>query len=213
MMKMRKMIATSVAAALVVITVTPATAGWGGYGYSYGKYKYKNKYRYGRYKRDGLDTGDVIGILAIAGLVAAIATSGKSKRREREAGVYNDRGPYKRGSINSENDAVDACALAAEDRAVKMSSVRDVTKVLVTEDGWDIEGTIEARDDWRDKSVQTRAFNCVVRDGTIGLFFAVAVLYTRGGEELPSLRTMYSETTAAASKPRRPHRRFLALKQ
>lgn len=171
MMKMRKMIATSVAAALVVTTVTPATAGWGGYGYGYGKYKYKNKYRYGRYKRDGLDTGDVIGILAIAGLVAAIATSGKSKRREREAGVYNDRGPYKRGSINSENDAVDACALAAEDRAGKMSSVRDVTKVLVTEDGWDIEGTIEARDDWRDKSVQTRAFNCVVRDGTIKAVF------------------------------------------
>jgi hypothetical protein len=166
MVKLRKTIATAVAAALVATSVTPAAAGWGGYGYS--KYKYK----YGRYKkRDGLDTGDVIGILAIAGLVAAIATSGKAKRREREAGVYNDRGPYKRGSINSENDAVDACALAAEDRAGKLSSVRDVTKVSVTEDGWDVEGTIEARDTWRDKAPQTRNFNCVVRDGTIKAVF------------------------------------------
>lgn len=166
MMKMRKMISAAAAAALVTTSITPAFAGWGGSGYGYGKYKYGR-----HYKRDRLDTGDVIGILAVAGLIAAIATSGKSKRRQREAGVYNDSGPYKRGSINSENDAVDACALAAEDRAGKMSSVRDVTKVSVTEDGWDIEGTIEARDDWRDKSVQTRGFNCVVRDGTIKAVF------------------------------------------
>jgi hypothetical protein len=46
-----------------------------------------------------------------------------------------------------------------------------VTKVSVTEDGWDIAGTIEARDDWRDKAVQTRGFNCVVRDGTVKAVF------------------------------------------
>jgi hypothetical protein len=168
MIKLRKIIAAGVAAALVATSVTPAFAGWRGDRYGYGKYKYKHG-RY--YKRDRLDTGDVIGILAVVGLVAAIATSGKSKRREREAGIYNDRGPYKRGAINSENDAVDTCALAAEDRAGKMSSVRDVTKVSVTEDGWDIAGTIEVRDDWRDKTVEPRGFNCVVRDGTVKAVF------------------------------------------
>jgi hypothetical protein len=177
MITVRKMISAGVAAALVATSVTPAFAGSRGYGYGYGgKYKYKH----GRhYKRDRLDTGDVIGILAVVGLVAAIASSGKSKRRAREAGVYNDSGPYKRGAINSENDAVDACALAAEDRAGKMSSVREVTKVSANEDGWDIAGTIEARDDWRDKTVAPRGFNCVVRDGTVKAVFidanAVAV--------------------------------------
>lgn len=167
MISVRKMIATVAAAALVATSITPAFAGGRGYGYGYG-----GKYKHGRYyKRNRLDTGDVIGILAVVGLVAAIATSGKSKRRAREAGVYNEDGPYKRGSINSENDAVDACALAAEDRAGKMSSVREVTKVSVTEDGWDVAGTIEARDDWRDKSVQPRGFNCVVRDGTVKAVF------------------------------------------
>jgi hypothetical protein len=170
MITVRKMISAGVAAALIATSVTPAFAGRRGSGYGYG-YGY-SKYRHGRhYKRDRLDTGDVIGILAVVGLVAAIASSGKSKRRAREAGVYNDSGPYKRGAINSENDAVDACALAAEDRAGKMSSVREVTKVSANEDGWDIAGTIEARDDWREKAVQTRGFNCVVRDGTIKAVF------------------------------------------
>lgn len=169
MISTRKMISATVAAALVATSVTPAFAGGRGYGYGYGKYKYGRHYR-----RDRIDTGDVIGFLAIAGLVAAIATSGKSKRRARDAGVSDrdyDSGPYKRGSINSENDAVDACALAAEDRAGKMSSVRDVTKVAVVDDGWDIAGTIEARDDWRDKRVEPRGFTCVVRDGTVRAVF------------------------------------------
>jgi hypothetical protein len=167
MITMRKMISAVAAAALVATSITPAFAGGRGYGYGYG-----GKYKHGRYyKRDRLDTGDVIGILAVVGLVAAIASSGKSKRRAREAGVYNDSGPYKRGAINSENDAVDACALAAEDRAGKMSSVREVTKVSAIDDGWDIAGTIEARDDWRDKTVEPRGFNCVVRDGTVKAVF------------------------------------------
>ncbi len=170
MIQLRKMIATVAAAALVATSVTPAFAGGRGYGYGYG-----GKYKHGRhYKRDRLDTGDVIGILAVVGLVAAIASSGKSKRRAREAGVYNENGPYQKGAINSENDAVDACALAAEDRAGKMSSVREVTKVSANEDGWDIAGTIEARDDWRDKVVEPRDFNCVVRDGTVKAVFVEA---------------------------------------
>ena len=170
MIQLRKMIATVATAALVATSVTPAFAGGRGYGYGYG-----GKYKHGRhYKRDRLDTGDVIGILAVVGLVAAIASSGKSKRRQREAGVYNEDGPYQKGAINSENDAVDACALAAEDRAGKMSSVREVTKVSANEDGWDIAGTIEARDDWRDKVVEPRGFNCVVRDGTVKAVFVEA---------------------------------------
>lgn len=167
MAKMRNIISTIAAAALVATSVTPAFAGWGGYGYG--------KYKYGRYhKRRGLDTGDVVGILAIGALVAAVATSGKSKRRARDAGIDDrdyDRGPYRRGAINSENDAVDACALAAEDRAGRMSNVRDISKVSVAEDGWDIGGTIETREDWRDRRSEASSFSCIVRDGTIrGVF-------------------------------------------
>jgi hypothetical protein len=107
MINMRRMISAGVAVALVTTSITPAFAGWRGSGYDYGYSKHKHR-RY--YKRDKLDTGDVIGILAVVGLVAAIATSGKSKRRERESGGYQS-GPYKRGAINSENDAVDALSL------------------------------------------------------------------------------------------------------
>ncbi len=173
MITLRKMIATVAAAALVATSVTPAFAGrrGSGYDYDYSHSKYKHRRHH---KRDRLDTGDVIGILAVVGLIAAIASSSKSKRRQREAGVYNEKGPYQKGAINSENDAVDACALAAEDRAGKMSSVREVTKVSASEDGWDIAGTIEARDDWRDKVVEPRGFNCVVRDGTVKAVFVEA---------------------------------------
>lgn len=164
---MRKIILTVAASAFALTSVTPAFAGWGGYGYS--------KYKYGRYhKRRGLDTGDVIGILAIGAFVAAVATSGKSKRRARDQGIDDrdyERGPYRRGAINSETDAVDACAQAAEDRAGQRSNVRDITKVSVADDGWDIAGTIETREDWRDKRTVPSDFTCVVRDGTIrGVF-------------------------------------------
>jgi hypothetical protein len=169
MITVRKMISAGVATALIVTSVTPAFARRHDRGYGHG---YDYGHGYGRHHRghDDLDTGDVIGILAVVGLVAAIASSGKAKRRAREAGGY-DSGPYQKGAITSENEAVDACALAAEARAGKMSSVREVTKVSVNEGGWDIAGTIEARDDWRERAVQTRGFNCVVREGTVKAVF------------------------------------------
>lgn len=175
MITVRKMIATGVTAALIATSITPAFAGRRGSGYDRGYDHGYSKHRHGRHhKGDNLDTGDVIGILAVVGLIAAIASSGKAKRRAREAGIYNDSGPYQKGAIKSENEAVDACALAAEDRAGKMSSVREVTKVSVSEGGWDIAGIIEARDDWRDKTVAPRDFNCVVRDGTVKAVFVEA---------------------------------------
>lgn len=179
MKTMRTLTAAVVALAMVGTSITPAFAGDRGFGrngfnYRSGKF-YGNRF-YGRrfYRRDRFDAGDAIGIIAVVGIIAAIASASSSRRRDREAGVDNrtyDRGPYKKGAINSENDAVDACALAAEDRAGISSSVRDVTKVTPGDDGWDISGIIEVRDDWRDKSLQTREFRCVVRDGTLSAVF------------------------------------------
>jgi hypothetical protein len=167
----RKIMATAVAVAVVGTSITPAFAG--GRGYDGSRYGYGG--HYGRYyKRDRFDAGDAIGIIAVVGIIAAIASASSSKKRARDAGVDDrtyDRGPYQKGAINSENDAVDACAEAAEDRAGKSSSVRDVTKVSTTQDGWEINGIIEVRDDWRDKSVQAREFRCVVRDGTLSAVF------------------------------------------
>ena len=168
---MRKMISATVAAALLATSVSPAFARDRHYdGYGYDRHSY-GRHGYGHH--DKLDVGDVIGIVAVVGLIAAIASSGKSKKR-REAGVddrdYNS-GPYKSGSLNSENTAVDACALAAEDRAGKMSSVREITKVSANSDGWDIEGVVEQRDDWRQTASQMRNFNCVVRQGSIKAVF------------------------------------------
>ena len=168
MANMRKMIAVTVATALVATSVTPAFARHG-----YGKYRHGG--HYGRhYKRDRLDTGDVIGIVAVIGLIAAIASSGSNAKRRAREGVDNrdyNSGVYTPGSLKSENAAVDACALAAEDRAGKMSSVREITKVSASSEGWDVEGIVEARDDWRKTAAQTRNFNCVVREGSIKAVF------------------------------------------
>jgi hypothetical protein len=178
-MTMRKMIAAVVAVAMVGTSITPAFAGNRGFGYNGSKFRsgkfYGDRYYGRRYdKRDRFDAGDAIGIIAVVGIIAAIASASSSKKRARDAGIDDrtyDRGPYQKGAINSENDAVDACAQAAEDRAGKSSSVRDVTKVSATQDGWEINGIIEVRDDWRDKSVQPREFRCVVRDGTLSAVF------------------------------------------
>ena len=168
MKTVRRMIFASVAATLIAGSITPAIADHRG-GRGYGNYRHHD--------RDRLDAGEVIGIVAVVGLIAAIASSGsKAKRRAREGreGVDNrdyDSGPYQKGAISSENEAVDACALAAEDRAGKRSSVRDVTNVASNSGGWDVEGVVEARDTWRDKRVQAHNFSCVVREGSIKAVF------------------------------------------
>ncbi len=176
------------ATALVLTSVTPAMAGWGG-GFGGGWNSWGGSSwgggGWGRRRHRGDDTGEVLaGVLIGAVLVGAIASSSKQRRaragrdvdyperrtgddsypqRNGDTGRYGDR----RGSISSENAAVDACAVAAEERAGRMASVREISNVRGSSDGWDVEGIIENRDNWRDRAGERHRFTCSVRFGSV----------------------------------------------
>lgn len=173
---MRKLVSGGVLAALLATTATPAFArgpyiggsigiisGWGG----------GHGWRGHRRHRDRVDAGDVIAGIAIFGAIAAIASSASKSKRERvdyPREDYPDRRSSDNrsdGGIRSESAAVDACANAVEDRAGEAASVRDITSVASLSNGWDINGVLEDRTDWRDQSGVRKRFNCTVRDGYV----------------------------------------------
>jgi hypothetical protein len=150
--------------ALLVSTATPALADHrdGGYGGGYGGY---NGWGGERRHRDHSDAGAIIAGIAIIGVIAAIAASASSSKRN--SSRYPNSSDRSRGNITSENQAVDACAQAAESRGGRSASVRDITNVRSTNDGWDVEGVVEQRDNWRDQSADRHKFSCSVRYGTV----------------------------------------------
>lgn len=170
MVPIRKLMAGAATAAMLVTSTSPAFArhdnyGYGnGYGYGHG-YDGDGWHRRHRH-RDRVDAGDVIAGAAIVGILAAVLSSSAKKKREREKGQYGY--PEQRGNINSEDAAVDACVIAAESQFGDRASVRDINDVDRTADGWDVEGVVQKRGNWRDnRSLEQRRFTCSVRYGAI----------------------------------------------
>jgi hypothetical protein len=164
---MRKLTGGAVAVALLSTAATPAMArGYGGFGGGFG---YGNGYDgYGHRHHDRVDAGDVIGAIAVIGIIAAIASAASKKNRSSDR-TNSDDYPNQRqqGSISTENQAVDACAQAAEQRAGQSASVREISTVDRNADGWDVEGVVEERDGWRDKTGDRKRFTCSVRYGAV----------------------------------------------
>lgn len=161
---MRRFFCSVAGLAFVLTPATPAMAGWGGVhvssGYGWGS-GYGRGFRHRHYRhRDRLDAGDVIGAIAVVGIIAAIASSA-SRAKDRPVARNQS------GRIVGEDAAVDACADAAEQQAGTRSSVRDITQVDRTTDGWDVEGVIEQRGTWRDDGGEERRFTCSVRLGRV----------------------------------------------
>lgn len=79
-------------------------------------------------------------------------------------------GAYARsGLIGTEDQAVDACAMAAEDRGYGegfRATVRDIQGVDRRPDGWDVDGVLDARRSWRDRP-DSWGFRCSVRNGQV----------------------------------------------
>lgn len=176
MIQLRKVISVGVAGALLCTAASPAWAepwGYGGYGYGYG-HGYRPYHRH----RHGISGGDVLAGILIFGTIAAVASaaskSGETRSRYPERSRDDDDRPDdnrdRRGDIDSENEAVDACAIAAERRAdtgTGTASVRDITRVDAVDDGFEIEGVVETRSSYRDRSADNRHFTCSVRYGTV----------------------------------------------
>lgn len=153
MATVRSIIASTIATAVLATSVTPAMAqGYPGGGYHNGN-GHRSYDRHHRRHNRGVSAGDVIAGVAIIGVLAAIAgAASKSSSR-------NDR--Y-RGTINSENQAADACASRVEQRYG--ARVRFIDDVQATRDGYDVRGTIETND--RNESGAQR-FTCSVRYGQV----------------------------------------------
>ena len=170
---MRKFGLGTATIALLATSVTPAAAGWGG-GYGWSSWNGGGGNGWGRrHRRGDDDTAEVLGgVLIGALLIGAIASSKKKRDQQQRDRVetYPDRDgrdDRSRGNIASEDQAVDACAQAAESKAGRSASVRDVDQVRRSSDGWDVEGVVESRDGWRDKTSDRRRFTCSVRFGAV----------------------------------------------
>lgn len=172
----RKVGLAAATVALLATSISPALAR-GGYGngwIGWGGNDYGRHHR----RRGGDDTGEILGgVLIGAILVGVLASASKKKQQQRQSGgldypqqnypQQDGRGDRNRGDIASEDQAVDACASAAESRAGRTASVRDVDQVRRNSDGWDVEGIVESRDTWRDRSADRRRFTCSVRFGAV----------------------------------------------
>lgn len=175
--------------ALLATSISPAFArGGGGWGGGYGWGNSWGGGGHGRHHRRhrGDDTGEILGGVLIGAILVGVLSSAskKSKQARRDSGdnypqrdarypgdnrPNDSRSENSRygGRITSEDQAVDACATAAEAREGRSSSVRDITRVRSSSDGWDVEGVIENRDNWRDKSASKHNFTCSVRAGSV----------------------------------------------
>ncbi len=154
MKTVRSVIMGSLATAMLATSVTPAMAqSYPSYGYDngYGDHGYNRHRRHNR----GVSAGDVIAGVAIIGVIAAIA--GAASKSSNRNNVY-------RGGINSEDQAVDACATRFEQRYGNSASLRNIDDVQRTRDGYEVRGTIETNDRY-DRG--TQRFKCSVRYGQV----------------------------------------------
>lgn len=171
---LRKFGLGAAAAALLCTSVTPAFAGWGG---GLGWNSWGGGYGHGwrRHRRGDDDTAEVLGGVLLGAILVGVLSSAskKSKQARRSDGDYgypdadSRDDSRRRGDIASEDQAVDACAQAAESRAGRTASVRDIDTVRRSNDGWDVEGIVESRDGWRDSKGERRRFTCSVKYGAV----------------------------------------------
>ncbi|MFD1610884.1 hypothetical protein ACFSCW_03610 [Sphingomonas tabacisoli] len=124
------------------------------------------------------DLGRAVGQAAVAAQQAAEEAKIAARQAMRAArqgfaegatGAERGGGYARPAMIGTEDDAVDACAMAAEQRGYDQgvrAVVRDIQGVDRRPGGWDVDGVVEARRTWREHP-DTWGFRCQVRDGQI----------------------------------------------
>jgi hypothetical protein len=175
------------ALALIVGGATPAAAqGWGRhgpavYGHPGGSIGWGG---HQRRHRDNFDFGDFLGVAAILGAVAVIASSAERKRRQERPRTEDRRAEEPRfedrsirddsrfdTASGSEDVAVDACAFAARDEGSRdglFAEVREIGTVrAATDGGWTVSGVIDQKETFRASAIQARSFTCIWRGGRV----------------------------------------------
>lgn len=119
------------------------------------------------------DIGRAVGEAAVAAERAAAEATVAAREAWRAArqGYSEAGGRYatRPAGAFSEDAAIDACALAAEQQGYERgfrAVVRDIDGVQARPAGWDVDGVIDARHGWRDRP-ETWGFRCSVRDGQV----------------------------------------------
>ena len=181
------------AGALIIGSVSPAAARG-----------YDGRWRGGH--RDGVDAGAVFGVLLGVGVIAAIAASASAKKKKdaearadydpRDDRTYDDRS-YEdqrgydgrasndrryddgRAGYAGEDEAVDACAVAAREEASRaggFADIRGITGARAYGNGWDVTGTVDQRSSYSATSSRQRSFRCIYENGQVsGVTFGQAV--------------------------------------
>jgi len=184
--KMRWIAGAVSAAALVMGSVAPAAArgpgGWGSGGWSQSNWGSRGWGGY-RHRDRGLNGGEIIGIAALIGAVAVIASSasknGKSRssypddRDYRDSRDYPDDDAYvPSGAAMSADQAADACALAVRDKVEGeqggYAQILDITEPRAAgQDGWAVDGRVERRSGYRGGGGEVRRFSCDVQGSRV----------------------------------------------
>ncbi|RHW18110.1 hypothetical protein D1610_06380 [Sphingomonas gilva] len=167
--------------ALTAMTMTSAPAFADGPG----------RWRHHRHHDGGLDVGALIGGLAVVGagaaLIGAVNRSEQRRYDDRYAPPppppppeddygwrdgdgyaddrYDDDGGWNPAAVESEDRAVDVCAISAERQGREYAdSARVVDIVDVDRDarGWVIDGTVELTNGYRDAAREEARFRCAV---------------------------------------------------
>jgi hypothetical protein len=192
--KTRWMTGALVGAGLLLGSVSAAEArprygydrGWNGGGHG----GWNRHHRRG----DGFGLGDAIGVAAILGAVAVVASSVNRNKQVRDpntGGTYDapppragtDYGTDIRNDTPARDDAdfsdvatqgdgmTDACALAARDEAQQReggyAEVRHMETPLATADGYNIDGYVETRTSYRANDGVSRRFTCAMKNGRV----------------------------------------------
>lgn len=183
--KARWMMGSLLGAALVMGSISSAEArpryGYGGY---------HDRYRH--HDRDGFGFGDAVGIAALVGAVAIVASSMSKDRKATQNDAPRDRsletdGPppvygtdYGSDVEATRDDSADndgssdqlanACADAARQEAAVnggYAEVRRMDEPRMIDGGYNIDGEVESRAAYRDASGPTHRFTCTVKDGRV----------------------------------------------
>lgn len=138
--------------------------------------RYGDWHHHHRHRDNGFGFGDALGVAALVGAVAIVANSMSKDRKtrdRRETDGWAERdGPAGRDdlALSGEDAAIDACAVAARDKAGDGSGyaeIRDISRPQPIEGGFNIDGTVEQRAGYRDSAGDRRRFTCTVRDGRV----------------------------------------------
>jgi hypothetical protein len=185
-----KLVLGLAAGALVIGSVSPAAARGDG--------------RW-RHHDNGPSAGAVFGLLLGVGVIAAIASANAKKKQEADNRRYEDDQRYGERDYDpryddqqqryegrtderaydsgrayaNEDEAVDACAVAARDEASRnggFAEIRDITGVRpYAGNGFDVTGVVDQRSGYRASDRRARSFRCTYQDGRVsGVSFSSA---------------------------------------